>query len=63
MSRTGYLLERDINNTGIWRQVELFSCYQVVPPQVHVYRSFEYELLHGDILDRGIASIYAYGQI
>lgn len=63
IARTGYFLESDINNTGIWRQSESFSCFQIDPPHIHGYRSFAYQLIYGDILDRGTLSMYSYGQI
>ena len=63
ISRTGYLLESEENNTGIWRQAESFSCYQIDPPHIHGYRTFAYQLIYGSILDRGTLNMYTYKQI
>ena len=51
ISRTGYLLESEQNGTGIWRQSESFSCFQIDPPHIHQYRSLAYNLIFGDVLD------------
>eukprot|EP01083_Nonionella_stella_P170708 581535_1 len=61
ISRTSYLLEEDVNGTGIWRQSESFSCYQIDPPHIHQYRSLAYNLIFGDVLDRGTLKMYTNG--
>eukprot|EP01084_Bolivina_argentea_P033972 62837_1 len=63
ISRTGYFLESDNNGTGIWRQSESWSCYQISPPHIHQYRALAYNLIFGNVLDRGILNMYSFGQI
>eukprot|EP01084_Bolivina_argentea_P033973 62838_1 len=51
------------DKTGLWRQAESWSCFQIDPPHIHGYRSLAYNLIFGNTLDRGTLNMYTYGQI